>query len=122
VSGALPNARGPGPPPRVYRDAGTPQGSAAIRFVDYMLGLAAVLILHCRQLLPNPVISCLLVIQLQSTGKVSSRVSAGQKQLVKFRQASSRYGQAENACCGIALVHDLWTPDLFSLIGSYPQE
>jgi hypothetical protein len=48
VSRALPNARGPGPPPRAYRDAGTPHGSAAIRFVDYMLGLAAVLILHCR--------------------------------------------------------------------------
>src|SRR6266566_6747855 len=41
------NARGPGPPPRAYRDAGTPHGSAAIRFVDSMLGLAAVLILHC---------------------------------------------------------------------------
>jgi len=49
VSHALPNARGPGPPPRAYRDARTPHGSAAIRFVDYMLGLAAVLILHCRQ-------------------------------------------------------------------------
>jgi len=48
VSRALPNAREPGPPPRAYRDAGTPHGSAAIRFVDYMLGLAAVLILHCR--------------------------------------------------------------------------
>src|SRR5438876_8112546 len=48
VSRALPKARGPGPPPRAYRDAGTPHGSAAIRFVDYMLGLAAVLILHCR--------------------------------------------------------------------------
>ena len=32
----------------MYRDAGTPQGSAAIRFVDFMFGLAAVLILHCR--------------------------------------------------------------------------
>ena len=32
--------------------------------------------------------SGLPVIHLQSTGKVSSRVSAGQKQLVKFRQAS----------------------------------
>jgi hypothetical protein len=49
VSRALPNARGHGPPPRAYRDAGTPHGSAAIRFVDYMLGLAALLILHCRQ-------------------------------------------------------------------------
>ena len=47
VSRALPNARGPALPPRTYRDAGTPHGSAAIRFVDYMLGLAAVLILLC---------------------------------------------------------------------------
>ena len=54
VSRALPKARGPGPPPRAYRDAGTPHGSAAIRFVDYMLGLAALLILHCRLIGSNP--------------------------------------------------------------------
>jgi hypothetical protein len=48
VSRALPNARGPGPAARAYRDAGTPHAIAAIRFVDYMLGLSAVLILHCR--------------------------------------------------------------------------
>src|SRR4029077_5412464 len=54
MSRALPNARGPGPPPRAYRDAGTPHGSAAIRFVDYMLGLAALLILHCRLIGSNP--------------------------------------------------------------------
>ena len=49
----MPNAR-PGPPPRAYRDAGTPQGNAAIRFVEYMLGLAAVLFLHCRPTGSNP--------------------------------------------------------------------
>ena len=38
--------------------------------------------------------SGLRVIHQQSTGKASSRVSAGQEQPVEFRQASSRYGQA----------------------------
>jgi hypothetical protein len=67
--------------------------------------------------------SGLPVIHQQSTGKASSSVSAGQEQPVEFRQASSRYGQAawrENACCGIALIHDPRMP--VSLIGSYPQE
>jgi hypothetical protein len=50
------------------------------------------------------------VIHLQSASKASSTLSVGQEQLAEFRQASSRYGDAawrENACSGIALVHDL---------------
>lgn len=37
----MPSAKGPGPPPRVYRYGRTPQRSAAIRFVEYMFDLDA---------------------------------------------------------------------------------
>jgi len=54
VCRALPNARGTFHRRACTEIQGLLSGNAAIRFVEYMLGLAAVLILHCRPTGSNP--------------------------------------------------------------------